>query len=983
MRKLICVLYCMVQCLCYGQYPYVKKLNYPEQMPTQKVFDMLTDSKGYIWIGTDKGLFRSNGQSFTPIPFTNTTLVSVSYLQEDRDGTVWCMNFHNQLFYYRNDSLHRYAIDPNLSKNEYSFTNVVVGNSFIWFNTFDSIYKFDKATHAKLQVFRTPGKHDPIIASSLRNNTFHALSSKGFFFDDKLQANKKWVIVDKQFVTARLINTSEGIIALGTSLDRESPVHIRNGIGTALRPVQLPPDIIIFQAVSLDGDQYWLCTQNGAYTWDPATGTTHCYLPGERVSDVVQDYQGNLWFSTLDNGIFICPSLSNKLLKIYNDPLQDNFTRLEALPSGNILAGNSQGLLTRVNLDKHEIFHYEQKKARETEFIHYDTLDKIIFTERGTMTEFSKKQLTSLYYSKGVSRDRYNNLLVAVYNAALVMNNNYNSIERLPALNNPLYRKIEEERPHTLYDVNHRVLQVRAKRSLSILGAQAKDVFWIAYEDGLYQYNYNGDIRLLEDRNGGSIIGKCLVQLPDDRLVVGTSNKGVLILKNGLVSKAYNVEDGLSSQNVSKILVKGHYIWVLTNSGFDRIDLLTNSVTNYLDEYGLSNIIINDVIMQNNKLLFATPAGILVRDNLKGASRNIIRFPLLRASSEGLPLNDGAVLRAGDREISFYFEALHYTSPGALTYRYRLNNGDTVWHTVNNLGNQAVFNALAPGNYRFEVQALAGLQYSSEIRSFRFTVQKMITQKWWFWGLVLFILMTGCWLFLRNWKERVLARQTLKEHLLKSQLTAIRAQMNPHFLYNVLNTVQGLVYGNRRAAAGELLGNFSDLMRKVLQSSDKQLITLKDEIENLRLYLELEKARFDEGFSYTIDMVNMGDTSRILVPSLLLQPFAENAIKHGLMHKRGIKTLAVLFEKTAGGLIVVIDDNGIGRARSMEINRRKPNKPAAFATVALNERMELFNRLYNNQISCEVTDKIDNDGNPAGTRVGLYIPDYHPGEGAL
>ena len=204
----------------------------------------------------------------------------------------------------------------------------------------------------------------------------------------------------------------------------------------------------------------------------------------------------------------------------------------------------------------------------------------------------------------------------------------------------------------------------------------------------------------------------------------------------------------------------------------------------------------------------------------------------------------------------------------------------------------------------------------------------------------------------------------------------MRAQMNPHFIYNVLNTVQGLVYGNRKTEAGALLGNFSDLMRKTLNSSDKQLLPLKEEIENIRLYLELEKARFDEGFEYHIDVLNINDLSEIRIPSLMLQPFIENAVKHGLMHKTGMKRVDISFEQTGTVLKVTIDDNGIGRQQSMEINQRSKNKPSSFATAALNERMDLFNRLYKQQITCEIIDKKDERQNPTGTKIILHIPDY-------
>jgi LytS/YehU family sensor histidine kinase len=200
--------------------------------------------------------------------------------------------------------------------------------------------------------------------------------------------------------------------------------------------------------------------------------------------------------------------------------------------------------------------------------------------------------------------------------------------------------------------------------------------------------------------------------------------------------------------------------------------------------------------------------------------------------------------------------------------------------------------------------------------------------------------------------------------------------MNPHFLYNVLNTVQGLVYDNRKAEAGNLLGNFSDLMRKTLESSEKQMHTVRDEMENLRLYLELEKARFNEDFSYSIHFTGNTDPAQLMIPSLLLQPLAENAVKHGLLHKQGAKMLDIGFTRLESGFRVIIEDNGIGRKQSMIINARNQKKPASFATRALEDRIALFNRLYEQQIVYEVMDKADETGRAAGTRIELIIPEY-------
>ena len=967
----------------YGQFPYVKKLNYPEQLPTQVIYGMLADSRGYIWIGTDKGLYRFNGRTFVSIPFINSSLKSVSYLQEDNEGKIWCMNFHNQVFYFQNDTLRRFEIDPEIVKNASSFHNVTVSSKKVWLQSFNNIYEFDKYTPKNIQIFNTPSRYDPIIASLVREDIFYAFSGGGWLFQNDYAnpGSIGWNDIHLPYNEMRFINDDIGIVGLGVGKYRTPPFEIIKGKRRVLNPILLSADKYIFKGIRVDKNEYWLCTQGGAYRWNKETGETKCYLPNERVSDVVKDYQGNYWISTLDNGLYICSSLYNTLYKVYNNPMLDNFTKLQALPNGELLTGNSQGLLSKFNFNTREVFSYSVPIEREIEFISYDTTDRVIISNRAAFKQDKKEPLGIFDYSKGIDRDKFGNLLVAVFSGAMVTNNHYASLDRTPIMNCPLYKtgsaKIIE------YDGNHTILSLRLKRSMAVLSSRGNDFFCVAYEDGLYKYYYDGTIQILKDPYNQPVIGISLFQLTDNSLVVGTSTNGIIIFQKEKIVKVYNEQNGLSSSNIRKLINQDQYIWALTDVGLDRIDRTNGSITNYLDESGLSNIIINDFIIQDDKLLFATPTGILVRYNKPRYAKSTIKFPLLKAVSNAQEIFSGSTLPGKNRDIVFSFEALHYVSTAALNYQYRLKGLDTVWRSVGSFTNQVSFYRLSPGKYIFEIQAVAGAGYKSDVRSFSFVIAKPFWQKWWFWLMVLICLLLVSWVSLRQWKKRLLKRQTLKEQLLKSQLVALRAQMNPHFLYNVLNTVQGLVYGNRKTEAGALLGNFSDLMRKILQSSDKQLLTLRDEIENLRLYLELEKARFNEGFSYTIEMVNLEDTSSIYIPTLLLQPFAENAVKHGLLHTKGIKILDIRFEKTTDGILVTIDDNGIGRQRSMEINQRKKNKPSAFATLAINERMGLFNQLYAKKITCIVTDKKDADQNATGTTIEVWIPDYSSDPDAL
>lgn len=980
MRLFITLILGFLSIQSFGQFPYVKKLNYPEQLATQVVYDMLTDSKGYIWLGTDKGLYRFNGRSFVPVPFNNTTSIAVSYLQEDSDGTVWCMNFYNQLFYYQRDTLRKFEFDNNLVKEVSTFNNAVVGPRQVWFNSLNHIFEFDKRSHKLLQVITPPVKYESIVSSVYHNNTYYAYTAFGSLYTEN-STIRQWTNTGKQYTDFRFVKQKNGLAGLGVGQNRNEPIDLVKQNCMVLPAIDLPPDVYIFHAVPLGDDELWLCTQNGAYKWNKATGETRCYLPNQRVTDVIKDYQGNYWFSTLDNGVFACASLYNTLSKIYNDPLADNFSKLEILPSGKLIAGNSQGLMSGYDLENGESFSYGLSKFRETEFISYDSVSGLIISNRGVFRENSKTPVELMDYSKGVTRDVFGNLIMALFNGAYLLNDHFGKTDRQPLLNGALYEKFSKDTID--FQGRKHVIPLRQKRCLSVLSSVNKDCFWVGYEDGLYEYHYNGTINLLKDEQSRPVIAKSLQQQPNGSLVIGTSTQGVMIFNNAHFVKRYGKQEGLSSLNIRKVIQENQSIWVLTDEGLDRIDTQKNTITNYLEEYGLANTSINDFVLSKGKIIFATPAGIMVRYNLPKYFNFDIKFPLLKAVVNGKELKEGSGLPENVHDISFYFEALHYMSSSALSYQYRLKGIDTLWRPLSSLNNQIAFNRLAHGNYVFEIYATAGANYKSVIRRFSFKVPKAFWQTTLFLTGILLISVTLLWLILRQWKKSLLKQQIIREQLLKSQLVALRAQMNPHFLYNVLNTVQGLVYGNRKTEAGELLGNFSDLMRKTLQASDKQLLSLKDEIENIRLYLELEKARFDKDFNYSIEINRIEELSEIMIPSLLLQPFAENAVKHGLMHKPGEKKLNLVFEKSADGLWVVIDDNGVGRAQSMEINKRSQGKPHSFATAALTERMELFNRLYKQKIKIEIIDKADEHGRPLGTRIELFIPDYQQASHAL
>jgi len=204
---------------------------------------------------------------------------------------------------------------------------------------------------------------------------------------------------------------------------------------------------------------------------------------------------------------------------------------------------------------------------------------------------------------------------------------------------------------------------------------------------------------------------------------------------------------------------------------------------------------------------------------------------------------------------------------------------------------------------------------------------------------------------------------------------ALRSQMNPHFIFNALNTIQSYVYTNDKKSATSYLGKFSELIRKILEYSNRQQISLADEIHLLRLYIDIEKARFGDNFHASMEIDPTLDTENIFIAPMLVQPYAENAIKHGLLHQSGQKKLLVRFNKSKDNQYteIMIDDNGVGREKSSEINKKRVDHKS-FANSANEKRIALINLVNDKKTKLQIIDKKNADGSAAGTTVIISIP---------
>lgn len=324
------------------------------------------------------------------------------------------------------------------------------------------------------------------------------------------------------------------------------------------------------------------------------------------------------------------------------------------------------------------------------------------------------------------------------------------------------------------------------------------------------------------------------------------------------------------------------------------------------------------------------------------------------------------------QSIVIGYNAITLVYPELVSFEYRLNDGDPWIKTSNR---SLVFSNLNPGNYRFQVRAK---KHSSDF-SPATVIPFNIASPWWMSGYFLFfsILIAGTsvfgLLYIRLKKRQEETRR--KQELSSLRLKALQTQLNPHFISNSLNAIQYFTLKRDEITANEYLTRFADLTRLLLETSRTKFVTLKTEIEVLQLYLSLEKLRFEEKFDYTIEVGKNVDLETVFLPGMLLQPFAENSVNHGLVYldKQVKGLLKITVTRENPGISIVIDDNGIGRSRAKEIRQRVKKSYTSRSTEIIREMQNTINNIPGCVLEIDTLDKTISGEQASGTTVNIFL----------
>lgn len=952
----ICILYAaLFLCTLTGsaQHPYFYNLNNENGLPSNEVYQVRQDSFGYIWIACDAGLFRYDGLRFVAFTNRRQNSKSVSNIVIDRQGGTWCQNFTGQIFHVPPgaDSLAIIYNDSRTATTFPSYTIDQAGNAWI-------------ATDSALLVVNNNGKllqelnFSRLFAGNLWSDI--ECGADGRIYASDLSGN--YAIIHARTFKSQIVNAPapgniNTLLRIGNRMylyvetrPRRS-YHledITNGIHRHVADYKIADDAQCYIIAETPLGPI-LCTSEGARIL--STGyqdqqPPNLLFPGKKISWCFPDREGNYWFTSLQDGIFVMPAPGVQVFNTLNSPLTDE--NISALARGRtgLLVGTYTGDSYTLSVPGHQM--------------------TATGTQAGAQNRAVKKmaeQGGKLYIAQGNFNIYYNG-----------------RAETVPELNNT--RDFVLVGDTIFYTGSHSTGFVvrqgkrwtrtvtRKKGGKKVAYSSAEQRVYFACTDGLFacKNGINSPITF-EDQ---PVYASCLLY-DNDTLWVGTTNNGVLAYHNGRMVTSFHALPDLAIKALEK---SGNTLFAATLAGISVVNLQSRK-TDLINEYdGVACKEVNALVFLDTMLYAATIRGIITIP-LQGHYANpvppSVKITWIRKNNERLPSSLSVSLKHSDNNLTIGFSAASFRSRGNFRYRYLLSGFDDEWHYINGNNPQVNFSSLPPGDYLFLVFAANedGVQ-TLEPAQLAINVSAPVWQQWWFIALVLCLIILGIALIFRARLRYVKRKAEERNKLIASQLTALKAQMNPHFMYNALNSIQAFIINNDVKNSNLYLNKFSKLMRKVLDASDAEHITLQDEIDILELYLSLEQFRFGAGFSYHISISDNIDSYNTLLPSMILQPFIENAIKHGLLHKKGDKQLDIRFHKDTF-LVCTITDNGIGRKKTSEIRERSGQHHRSFATGATEKRIELLNAYTSNRYSFEVADLYD-AGQPSGTRVTIRIP---------
>ncbi len=451
----------------------------------------------------------------------------------------------------------------------------------------------------------------------------------------------------------------------------------------------------------------------------------------------------------------------------------------------------------------------------------------------------------------------------------------------------------------------------------------------------------------------------------------------------------YTTEQGLTSMSVCSLEPDSlGNVWIGTVNGLCRFHLATKSISCYYEEDGLISNDFNFSVSgkhASGQLFFGTKGGMVSFQPQQQVSHNPIAANLVITSfetngeerMEGLYLQGENRLQHYENNVHFRFSLLEFSRPAQYRYRYKLLPFDQEWKETSGRLPVATYTNLPPDEYTFVLEASMDRISWPYKRTLHFNIQPALWQRKWFYpalSLGIFLLAAGVVVrIMRSRLQKERRRSEMEKELAYMELKALQSQMNPHFIFNAIHSVQHYMLQGDLLAANDYLTSFARLIRYFLEASINRKVPLSGEVRMVKLFVELEALRFESRFEFITEIPPEEEMDFIEIPSMILQPFVENAIQHGLalQDRKGKLFLGIDIQEHE--VTIVVEDNGVGRERSRQLKNTLNQKQKSRGIHLIMERLKAYNALDKETVRMDILDLHDDQGVPSGTRVIIIL----------
>ena len=908
-------------------------------LPSNTVYFTTSDRSGNLWIGTDAGLCKFDGSKYTTYnTYSGLPNNEVFDIFCDSKNRIWVITMGDEVAYIEKDKVHNSKNTNFLKKIKIPdringiiedeqnriwiiafpfFVNIVSGNDLV--KKIDYNTKFGQCTQFK----------------KLKNSILFFTYTANVLIGSNLNCTNNRKIGNSIDVNDILVDSNSLIVK--KSFDNKL-VRLKNFIDFSITCKSSLHTLFNFNSL------IWKISGNGIEVFDKNLNLQLHIMKNKPISNLSQDIYGNIWISTLNNGLYKLNTTHARTFINNNNDFANSFYSVYV--NDKIFAGNNLGniliadrkfeRLKNINLNHTDLINFRVLKIQPFNEKYLVATDKDIFQIDSKLKNIIPIGLSPSRAFKNVYV--FDTLLVFLHNAGVSIRNQSNQILREYIINDRFYSATE---------YNNRL----------ILGSENS-----IYYDHNKLHKFQANTRI-HDRISD-------LKISDTLLVVGTADNGIFFLRNNTIVRKLIKSDGLNNNNVNKIHIYNNNFYFSTKNGICIYNYINHSTYKLMESDGLASNNVQELAIDHDTLYAATDNGLSIIPLLSLKVKEPFRFfvsPVFTESDSLWKPNQSIHTRT-NKNINITMNSISLDTKGPVTYHYRIRGLDSEYHHTSDPG--IYLKLQQPGDYYFEA-------YSTNINDeySQMALVPIIIVPYWYQTVSFKLLCLGLFGFSVYQIYRYIIIQERKKEQEKIAITnkinrleldAWKSNINPHFLFNSINTIQSLFSINQFEKANQFISNFSKVLRNTIDSSDKLMNTIEDEIQYLRNYLVLEKTKKGTQFSFRF-ICKEEELYSYYIPTLILQPILENSIKHGLKNnKDGI--LDVHFEKAGDHILVRVRDNGGGLKPDFQENKKSKG------IKLIRDKLNIVEQITGQFISFSIHNyNIDDYGN-VGTEATISLP---------